>query len=504
MSALRTIQSIFWLLGLAGISTGARAQDCEALAALSLGYVAIDSAAVVAAGAYEAPPGPFGRNNAALYASLPEFCRVEATSRPTRNSEIGIEVWLPANDWNGRLLGVGNGAWAGSIGQADLAGGVASGYAVAGTDTGHRGRGPGFALEHQDKLVDFAHRSVHEMTVTAKAIVAAYYGRAQERAIFRGCSTGGLQALAEVQRYPDDYDGVIAGDPNLRATHVQGTQMWITAISNRSDAARIAEPEWDLVNRHVIATCDDIDGVVDGVIENPRQCSFDPSVLVCPAGGVDCLNPEQVETFRSIYRGPLRDDGASLFPGLERGSENGWNTLSGAEPMSLARETYEQLVFNGTDWDWREFDAQSDIAEATARIGPIMDMNDANIGEFIERGGKLLLYHGWNDPGIPPGASVRYYEDVLAAVGVERSENAVKLFMVPGMGHCRGGNAPDRFDAVGAIEQWLDTGDAPDRIEAQLQVEGITVRSRPLCPYPAVAVYDGSGDTDEAASFSCR
>ena len=228
-------------------------------------------------------------------------------------------------------------------------------------------------------------------------------------------------------------------------------------------------------------------------------------MLACPdAGGDVCLSPEQVETVRQIYRGPVTQSGGSIFPGLARGSERGWTTLSGSEPLSLARETYALLVFEDTEWNWSDFDAEADIATAVERIGPLMDSNDPDVGDFIARGGRLLLYHGWNDQGIPPGGTIHYYEQTQATLGVDESDNAVKLFMVPGMNHCGGGTGTDQFDAIAALDQWLTTGREPQRIEAERRVNGELVRSRPLCPYPSVASYDGSGSTDQAASFTCR
>jgi len=492
-----------WIL--AGIAaTAASAETCDELGSLSFGHTEIVSAGLIAAGEFEAP-GRFSGRGSQAYSGLPEFCRVEATARPAAGSEIGIEIWLPASGWNGNVQGVGNGGWAGSISYSAMARALAAAYVAASTDTGHRGQGPDFALENPDKLIDFAHRAVHEMTVTAKAVTEAFYQRGHERAYFIGCSTGGRQAMAEAQRYPDDYDGIVAGAPAYYPSHIQGMQVFTATVSNRSTAARIGEQEFGLINDAAIAACDTIDGVEDGVIEDPRQCRFNPAVLACPdAGGDVCLSPEQVETVRQIYRGPVTQSGGSIFPGLARGSERGWTTLSGSEPLSLARETYALLVFEDTEWNWSDFDAEADIATAVERIGPLMDSNDPDVGNFIARGGRLLLYHGWNDPGIPPGGTIHYYEQTQATLGVDESDNAVKLFMVPGMNHCGGGTGTDQFDAIAALDQWLTTDRAPERIEAERRVNGELVRSRPLCPYPSVASYDGSGRTDQAASFDCR
>jgi feruloyl esterase len=489
--------------GLTLLATEALAQECTALESLAIEHTEITRAAPVAAGQFTPPGG--GRFGAQTYAGLPAFCRIEIVSRPAPGSAIGIEVWLPLAGWNGKLEGVGNGAWAGSISHSAMAGALAAGFAVTSTDTGHIGNSIGFARENEDKQIDFAFRAVHEMTVIAKALVTAFYERPAERAYFAGCSTGGRQALTEAQRFPGDYDGIVAGAPAYYPTHIQGMQVWTAAVSNRSDAARLDSDDFALVNRAAISACDANDGVRDGVLEDPRTCAFDPAELACnSANAVDCLTPEQVATVRSIYAGPTLPNGTRVFPGLERGSETGWTTLSGTEPLTLALDTFATLTYGDAPWDWRAFDPATDIANAEERIGPLMDSNDADLSDFVARGGRLLLYHGWSDPGIPPGGTVLYYDNVLDSLGPATADDHVRLFMVPGMGHCAGGTGTDRFDAVAALDRWVETGNAPERIEAERVVGGERVRTRPLCPYPAVATFDGNGSTDEAASFSCR
>lgn len=491
-----------WIL--IGAATAASAETCDELQSLELADTEIVNASAIAAGSFM-PPGRAGGFGGQAYAVLPEFCRVEAIARPAAGSEIGIEVWLPAENWNSKLQAVGNGAWAGSISYSALAGALSAGFVATSTDTGHRGGAPDFALEHPDKLIDFAHRAVHQMAVTAKAVTEAYYQRPQDRAYFAGCSTGGRQALTAAQRYPQDFDGIVAGAPAYYPSHIQGMQVWTAQVSNRSEAAKIDEPSFRLVNEAVLAACDSIDGVDDGVIEDPRQCSFDPAMLVCTGNnGSTCLSPEQAETFALVYQGPTARNGDTLFAGLEPGSELGWSTLSGPEPLSLAKETYELLVFGESPWNWQDLDAEADFATAVERIGPLMNADDPDISEFIEGGGKLLLYHGWNDPGIPPGGTIRYYETVRATLGPTRSDAAVRLFMVPGMNHCGGGSGTDQFDAVAALDRWISNDQPPEQIPAERRVNGATVRTRPLCPYPSVAAYDGTGSTDDASNFTCR
>lgn len=478
---------------------------CESVGSLKLPNVAITLAENVAAGAFT-PPGRGGAKGANPYASLPAFCRVAATITPAADSEIRIEVWLPTGAvWNASLQSVGNGAWGGSISYAAMAEALRDGYATASTDTGHVGTSAAsFIPGHPEKVIDFAYRAVHEMTVAAKAIIAAHYGRPPARAYWNGCSTGGRQALAEAQRYPGDYDGILAGAPANYVTHLQGAQVWTATVVNNSEAARIPPAKFTLLHNAALAACDELDRVKDGVIENPRACRFDPGALLCRgAEAPDCLTAAQVESARQIYAGPKDSRGRSLFPGLERGSEAGWNTLAGARPMALAEETYKFLVFKDAGWDYLTFHAERDMAVADRTIADTMNSTDPNLKPFFERGGKLLIYHGWADPGIAPGNSIHYYNSVVDTVGRAVASSSIRLFLLPGVGHCRGGDGPDTFDGMGALSSWVLGGPAPDRIVAQRVRNGQVDRTRPLCAYPQVARYKGSGSTDDATNFTC-
>jgi feruloyl esterase len=487
------------------VFAGSARADCDDVRALELPHTEIAAAESIVAGAHRVSAGPFGGGVNTALAEAPAFCRVALVARPSADSEINIEIWLPSEGWNGRVLATGNGGWAGSIGYSALASGLGEGYAVAGTDTGHTGGSVEFAVGHPEKLTDFAHRAVHDMAVSAKAVAAAHYGRAPEHAYFSGCSTGGRQALTAAQRYPADFDGIVAGASAYYPSHLQGMQVWAAAV-NMGDAGPILDgAAFTLLNERVVASCDTLDGVADGVLENPRACGFDPRSLVCATPGEGaCLTPQQAETAAALSAGPVDASGRSLFPGLARGSESGWNTLSGARPLGLAADTYGTLVFADPDWDFRAFDAARDIAIGAERIGALMDANDPDVSQFLSRGGKLILYHGWNDPGIPPEATIRYYEALVATVPERLAADGVRLFMVPGMNHCQGGVGTDNFDLVAALNTWLGDDAAPQRIEAARIVRGETVRTRPLCPYPAVASYDGSGSTDAAENFVCR
>jgi len=484
----------------------AAATTCESLMGFALKNATITMAQPVGAGEFTPPAGRGGAANNS-YRNLPAFCRIGATLTPVSDSEIKIEVWLPVAGWNGKLEAVGNGAWAGSIGVADLAAALRLGYAATGTDTGHTGGNPAtFTIGHPEKVIDFAYRAVHEMTVAAKALVGAYYGTGPKFSYFNGCSTGGRQAITAVQRYPNDFDGVLAGASAMNVSHLQGNQAWTGQVSHQDPAGYIPATKYPALHAAALNACDFLDGVKDGVIENPRACKFDPGVMLCTgAEGLSCLTAPQVEVAKKIYSGVTNSaTGKSIFPGLEPGSEMGWNSLSGAQPLALSVEVYRYLVHKNADWNFAAFNADTDIPLAEKTIGPMMDAVDPNLQPFFDHGGKLLMYHGWADPGVSPGNSVNYYQSVVDTLGVARTSKSMRLFMVPGMGHCGGGDGTDVFDKIGTLDQWVEKGMAPDSILASHAKAGAVDKTRPLCPYPQKAQYKGSGTTDEAANFTCR
>jgi feruloyl esterase len=478
------------------------AATCESVKGLALPNTTITQAVPVAPGAFKPAQG-----NATAFQNLPEFCRVAASLKPTSDSDIGIEVWLPAAGWNGRLQSVGNGAWAGSISYPAMAAAVAAGFAAASTDTGHTGNNANFIPGHPEKVVDFAYRAVHEMTVAAKAIIGAYYGSGPKFSYWSGCSTGGRQALTAAQRYPGDYDGILGGAPAIYATRLQGTQVWAAQVVHKDEASYIPPAKYPLLHNAVLQQCDALDGVKDGVLESPAACKFDPKVLTCKdADGASCLTAPQAEAAARLYAGPKDSrTGQPLFPGLAPGSELGWATLAGPRPMSLADELYKHLVFANPSWDFKTLNPETDFARAEKAIGSTLDAIDPNLKPFVDRGGKLLMYHGWSDPGISPFNSVRYYENVVKTMGgPARTMNSIRLFMLPGVNHCRGGAGPDTFNGIDALVDWVEKGKAPDRIVASHLTSGKADRTRPLCPYPQVATYKGSGTTDDAANFVCK
>jgi feruloyl esterase len=470
---------------------------CAALARESFPSATITVADVVPGGGFQPPGGRAGGRGAGAFAALRPFCRLAATLAPTAQSTINVEVWLPASAWNGRLQVVGNGAFAGTISYPAMATALAAGYATASTDTGHTGPAAN-TFVNQDVLVDFAHRAIHETTAFAKLVVARVYGKPQEFAYFNGCSTGGRQALTAAQRYPTDFDGIVAGAPATLTSSQVFSQVLVHQALSAPDAA-LPREALDLLHSRVLAACDAADGAADGVLEQPLACRFDPQVLACREASSpgSCLTRAQVEAARRVYTGAVNPrTGASIFPGLERGSELGWSPA----PISYAVD-WLKYVFKDPAWDPKTLNFDADVAKVTARDFQLLDANDPNLNAFAARGGKLLMYQGWAEPGIPPRNIVRYYGEVQKQTS--NASQAVRLFMVPGMGHCGGGDGASTFDMVAALDAWKTRGTAPESIPASRVRNGAVDRTRPLCAYPGFARYQGAGSMDDAASFAC-
>ncbi|MEO8369176.1 MAG: tannase/feruloyl esterase family alpha/beta hydrolase [Candidatus Solibacter sp.] len=478
-------------------SAGLHAATCESLAGLTLADAKVTLAKPVGAGEFTPPTG-----SAAAYQKLPAFCRVSVTLTPSKDSDIKVEVWLPLTGWNGKYLAVGNGGWAGSISYSALAAGVQRGYATSSTDTGHAGGGGSFALGHPEKLIDYAWRSEHEMLLKAKLLLAEFYGKGAQYSYWNGCSAGGKQGLKEAQRFPEDFDGIVAGAPAANWTGRSTQSMWI-AQAVRAPGATLGAAEFALVHRAVMDACDAKDGVKDGVLENPRACTFDPVALGCKGDVKEgCLSGPQVEAVRKIYSAVKDNDGGVVFAGHERGSELGWNTMAGARPFAIGLDHFRYVVFKDAMWDYSGISFPKDADLATRTDAGLINALSTDLKAFIGHGGKLLQYHGWNDPQISPGSSVDYFESVRRVMGdVAKS---YRLFMAPGMAHCGGGEGPNQFDMLGALEQWVEQKKAPESVLASRVQEGKTVRTRPLCPYPQVAMYRGSGSTEDAANFVCK
>ena len=440
-------------------------------------------------------------------ADLPAFCRVAVTLTPSADSDIKIEVWMPASGWSGKFQAVGNGGWAGTISYPAMARALARGYATTSTDTGHSTPGGSFALGHREKLIDYAYRSEHEMTVKAKAIINAFYGSAPARSYFSGCSTGGRQALTEAARFPDDFDGIVAGAAANPKTRLDTWRIWMGLQTLKDPATRIPQEKYPAIHQAVLAACDGLDRLKDGLIDDPTRCHFDPQVLACKEGdGPGCLTPKQVQSVKTIL-GPARSarTGAEIFPGYQPGTELLWGRLiGGAEPYETALDQFKYIVFNDPHWDWRTFDVDRDLAKAEEALRGILTALDADISTFVGHGGKLLMYHGWSDQDIAPLASVNFYKSATKAIGDARAASSLRLFMVPGMGHCQGGPGTDVFDKVAAVDQWVETGKKPQSIEAAHMTAGNVDRTRPLCAYPMTAHYKGTGSTDEAKNCRCQ
>lgn len=441
-----------------------------------------------------------------LVRDSPSFCRAAATLTPTRDSDIRIEVWMPASGWNGKFQAVGNGAFSGAIATGAMRTALLRGYAVASTDTGHTGGSASFALGHPEKVIDFGWRAVHEMVVAAKKIVAAYNGTAPKLSYWVGCSAGGRQGMKEAQRFPDDFNGIVAGAPGLDWTARAAQAVRIAKPLERADDARLSRSDTELLHRAVLDRCDALDGIKDGLIEDPSKCAFDPAILACgsaPPGG--CLRPAQIETVRSMYASPANPKTKRPITGLMPGSELGWTDLGwSASARATGLDQFRFIVFRDPAWTIQQFDFDADIVRAEEEDRDTINALDPDLKPFFARGGKLIQYHGWSDPQISPGNSTQYYTRVLDTIGADAVRRSHRLFMVPGMAHCGGGEGPNTFDALAALEQWVEQGRAPDRILASHAAAGVVDRTRPLCPYPQRATYAGTGSPNEASSFVCR
>jgi feruloyl esterase len=479
------------------------AATCESLAKLALPNTTITKAEAVPAGAFAAPKIPPAQQ--ASFKRMPSFCRVAAEIKPTSDSDIKIEVWLPAENWNGKFMGVGNGGWSGAIVYQALAMAVNRGYAAASTNTGHDGTDATFALGHPEKLADFGYRAVHEMTVQGKAITEAFYNKGPERSYWNGCSSGGKQGLKEAQKFPLDYNAIIAGAPANYWTHLMAGDLWPAIATSKDRAAFLTPAKLQLLHKASIGVCDSLDGVKDGLIEDPTRCHFDPGTLQCKGEETEtCLTAPQVAAAHKIYEGAKNPKtGQPVFPGMLPGSELVWPALAGEQPFGIPVSHFQYVVFKDPKWDYLTLDFDKDVALADKLDNGLLNATDPNLKAFFSHGGKLLMYHGWNDQLITPLNSVNYYNSVVKAMGAAKIKDSYRLFMAPAMNHCGGGDGPSRIDPVSVLDDWVTSGKAPDQMLAE-HVTGAKVdRSRPLCPYPQVAKYKGSGSIDEAANFTC-
>lgn len=489
--------------------TSGRAAECEQLSSLKLEHTEITLAQTVAAGAFKPPAGSFAAPGMPppAYSQLPPFCRVAGTLRPSADSDIRFEVWMPSSNWNGKFVGVGNGVWAGSITHFALVEPLSLGYATAATDDGHQGSplDASFAAGHPEKLVDFGHRAVHETAVAAKAIIAAFYDKKASRSLFVSCSTGGRQGLMEAHRYPDDYDGISSMAPANPMTTLMVSSLWTGYATLKDAASRVPPPKFGVVHKAAVAACDGDDGVKDGIISAPRSCKFDVASLQCKGDdGPDCLTAPQVAALRAIYQGPrFAGTTKQIYPGFEPGSEALFPAQTmGPEPFAVATTYMKFLVFKDPKWDFKTFDYGNDVIRAM-HIGDEQLDVPPTLNSFLAAGRKLLLSHGWADGLIPAMSTVKFYTDLARVPGRKKKslENA-RLFMIPGMGHCAGGDGPFVFDAISTLDKWVETGRAPERIVVS-NPPNAPARTRPLCSWPQEAIYSGAGSTDDEKSFKC-
>ncbi|HEX9489064.1 MAG TPA: tannase/feruloyl esterase family alpha/beta hydrolase [Stellaceae bacterium] len=529
----------------------AAAATCESLATLSLPHATITAVQPVTGGSFT-PPG-----STTALTGLPQFCRVAGVSAPTSDSHINFEVWIPTGaDWNGKYEQLGCGGFCGSIGYSGLAAAIRRGYASAATDDGDTTGGlPTFALGHPERIIDFGYRALKETTDKAKAVIAAFTGQGPHRSYFSGCSDGGREALMEAQRFPDDFDGIIVGSPANAWTHLFAGFIWNEQALLDDPASYVPPSLLPVVTKAALAKCAGQDGgiVSDLFLNDPRDCHFDPASVQCEAGQdpSTCLSAAQVQTVKTIYGGPHDPrTGKLIFPGYEPGTEANaanWPVwITGASRAAdfagnpFAGQAFQEFfgngffadfVFQNPSFDFRIFNFTGDLAFADNGVGKIVNSIDPDLRPFERHGGKMIHYVGWADSAIAPMNSVNYYNEVRDVLQgearhdrdggtLEEIQEFYRLFMVPGMAHCAGGDGPNAFgngvdgpvldadhDLLKALEQWVEHGVAPQKIIATKFVgdnpaNGIAFQ-RPLCPFPQVAQYKGVGDPTNANSFKC-
>ena len=534
MHGILTVAVVLFCAGTASAQDAPSARlSCVKLSQLALSKARIVSAQAIDAGAF-APPAiktPWLIGSPDLYKSLGAFCRVVVEATPSADSSIKIEVWMPADGWNGRFRGQGNGGFAGEIDYRGLALAVGHKYASAATDTGHSAVGTDarWALGHPEKVADFGYRAIHEMTQTAKTLIKAFYDRPAQHAYFAACSNGGRQALMEAQRFPADYDGILAGAPANFWSHLLTKALADAQATTLDPASYVPASKLPALARAVNAACDAQDGVTDGVLNDPRQCKFDPAALLCKAeDSNECLTAPQITALKKLYAGPRDSKGALIFPGYLPGAEEGpggWATwITGQEPgksllFAFGGGYFSNMVYEKSDWDYRSTKVDDGLEAAEAKTAKILNATDPNLATLKSRGGKLILYHGWNDAAISALNTINYYNAVESTMGQKETGAFLRLYMVPGMQHCGGGPGANSFGQLGegppdpqhnmevALVDWVEKGIAPSEIVAKKFVDDDPTKgmkfTRPLCPYPQVARFKGIGDSNDAANFVC-
>lgn len=524
---------LFFASATSAQNTASAPQSCEKLSQLALSKAKIVSAQAIDAGAF-IPPAiktPWLLGTPDLYKSLGAFCRVVVEATPSADSSIKIEVWMPSDGWNGRFRGQGNGGFAGEIDYRRLGLAVQQKYASAATDTGHSAGGTDarWALGHPEKVVDSGYRAIHEMTQIAKTVINAFYGNNAQRSYFDNCSNGGRQALMEAQRFPADYDGILAGAPANFWTHLLTKALADAQATTLDPASYIPASKIPALARAVNAACDARDGVTDGVLNDPRQCKFDPAAILCKAEDTnECLTAPQITTLKKLYEGLRDGKGALIFPGYLPGAEEGeggWGLwITGQAPgqsllFAFGTGYFSNMVYEKADWDYKNTKVDDGLKAAERKTARILNATDPNLAAFKARGGKLILYHGWNDAAISALNTVNYYNSVISKMGQAETDAFSRLYMVPGLQHCGGGPGANSFGQLGqgapdpqrnmelALEQWVEKGIAPSEIVATKYADDGPAKggkfTRPLCPYPQAAKFKGTGDPNDAASFVC-
>ena len=499
------------------------APNCDALNGLKLADTSITEARVNSSGAFT-PPGARSRP----LEKLPTFCAVKGILKPTPTSAIQFEVWLPESGWNGKLHVVGNGGLAGTISYAAMADALRDGFAAASTDTGHTSTEPSTWLEDRERLIDYSYRGLHLTTVNAKSILQSYYTQPAKYAYYSGCSTGGKQGLMDAQRFPADFDGILAGDAANVWTRQMASEVWNGVVTSSPDT-NLPKEKLQLVQDRAIAACDLLDGAADGLVSNPIKCHFDPGTLQCSgADSPNCLTKGQVEAVRNVYGGPKNPlTGKAVYPGMYPGGEMGWasgvvinrTTTSGVSSNAF----WSYALFHNKDWPFRTLDFARDLERADKELAPITDATDPNLEPFRRLNHKLIYYHGAADPLIPAQNGVNYFESVVVTQkSLDRTQGFYRTFLVPGLYHCSGGPGPIAFGTSGeapagqsdadhdifkALQRWVESGNAPAKVIATKYVDNDAAKGvafqRPLCPHPQVPMYKGSGDLNDAGNFSC-
>ena len=433
---------------------------------------------------------------------MPAFCRIAVTSKPAADSNIKIEVWLPLAGWNGKFYGVGNGGWGGSIPFRGMVEGVSQHYATAGTDTGHDVGNGTFIPGHPEKFIDYGYRADHEMTLRAKELIKAFFNSDPKYSYWIGCSLGGMEALVEADRYPKDYDAIIAGAPMNPMSMFNAEQIWNGWLALKFPDAIIPAAKFAVMHEAVMKACATPIGQKQGFVEDPGSCKWDPASLLCKNGDApDCLTAVQVNTAHKIYEGPVNPrTGEHIFPGIPLGLEGNMAQRGMGGESKIATDLYRYAAYQDPNWDWTTMDYDTAITKARQVVDPVMRAG-SNLKPFLESGGKLLLHGGWAENR--NGAELaQYYQNVVKSDPGKADD--VRLFLVPGMGHCGGGNGPNQFDKLTTLNTWVESGKAPDQIVMSKVSGGKVERTRPTCAYPAVATYKGTGSEDEADSYVCK